>query len=291
MANAAVTVAGVLTASGNTQLGATSSQTLVVNAVSTFNAAVMANAAVTIAGVLTANGNAQLGATSNQMLVVNAVSTFNAPITAYSDVNIALAGTLTARGNAVLGSQGNNRSLTVTANTTVFNSSETGASVTIANTSTFAANGNVSIGTNRSNTLTVSSESTFMGAVTGTVGVQVQAVAITPTAVGPVIPSTVSFVDATANNASSNLLKLPVPAMGLQVSVQAGATQFNVVSYNSSSFINGDTNNATHTLYPYQLVSCTAAAAAHWYCSVTGNKYTCTLGICVVSAFTVGQTF
>jgi len=286
-ANAAVTVAGLLTANGNTQLGSSTAtgQTLTVYATSTFSAA------VTVAGQLTANANAQLGSSSSQTLVVNAVSTFNAPVTANSDVSIALAGTLTARGNVVLGSQGNNRSLTVTANTTLFNSSEVGASVTVANTSTFAANGNVSLGTNRSNALTVNSESAFYGAVTGNVGVQVRSVVITPTAVGLVIPATVSFVDASANTASGNLLKLPIPVMGLQISIQAGATQFGVVTYNSSFFINGDTTNSTHTLYPYQLASCTAASATNWYCSVSGYVYSCALGICTQSPFKVGQTF
>ncbi len=246
---------------------------------------------MTVAGQLTATANTQLGTNSSQTLVVNATSTFNAPVTANSDVNIALAGTLTARGNVILGSQGNNRSLTVTANTTLFNSSETGASVTVANTSTFAANGNVSLGTNRSNTLTVNSESVFYGAVTGTVGVQVRSVVITPAAVAPVIPATVSFVDASANTASANLLKLPIPVMGLQISIQAGATQFGVVTYSSSFFINSDSSNSTHTLYPYQLVTCTAASATNWYCSYTGYVYTCVLSICAKGAFMVGQLF
>ena len=288
-----LTVAGLFTAQSSAVIGTSSGsgQTLIVYATSTFNAAVTANAAMTVNGLLTATANTQLGTYSSQTLVVNAISTFNAPVTANSDVSIALAGTLTARGNVILGSLGNNRTLTVTANTTLFNSSETGASVIVANTSTFAANGNVSLGTNRSNALTVNSESVFYGAVTGTVGVQVRSVVITPAAVASVIPATVSFVDASANTASANLLKLPVPVMGLQISIQAGATQFGVVTYNSSFFINSDSSNSTHTLYPYQLVSCTAASATNWYCSYTGYVYTCITLVCTKGAFMVGQLF
>ena len=282
-----------MTVNGNTVLGTSgvATQTLTVYAGSTFYAAVIASTTLTVTGTFTANGNAVLGATSSQALIVNAGSTFNAPVLANSDVNIAPAGILTARGNVVLGSLGNNRSLTVTARATVFNSSETGASVTVANTSTFAANGNVAVGTNRSNTLTVNSDSTFYGAVTGTVGVQVQAVAIMPTAAGPVIPSTVSFVDATANNASTNSLKLPIAVMGLQVQIQAGATQFLVAPYNSTNLINADSTSTSHTLYPQQLVSCVAASSTTWYCTYTGIPVTCVAGVCVQGSFAVGQKF
>ena len=281
------TVTGALTVRGNTALGLTSAQTVTVNAASTFQAPVTANADVTINAALTASsatvntgltvrGNTALGSTSAQTVTVNAVSTFQAPVTANSDVTITAAGTLTASGNAVLGSLGASRTLTVSAATTLFNSREAGASVTVAGTNSFAANNDAVIGTTRGNTLTVNSDATFNGAVTGVVGVQVRAVPVTPAASpGATIPNTVSFVDATGNGGSTNVLRLPVPIMGLSIKVQAGSTAFRLMPYNTSYLINADTTS--HTVCPNQLVECVAASGPTFYCSVTGPVYVASL--------------
>ena len=300
----AATFAGALTVSGNTILGSNGGgQTLTVYASATFSAG-LTTIAATVTGAFTAQGNTGIGVNNTQTLTVNAASTFNAAsifnaaVAASSDVTIALAGTLTARGNVVLGSLGNSRSLTVSAATTIFNPSEAGASVTIAGTSSFFANNNAAIGTSRSNSLTVNSDSNFNGAVTGFVGIQVRAVPVillgsTPAA-APVIPNTVSFVDATANTGSSNILRLPIPIMGLHIRIAAGSTRFLLQSFGTGYLINGDTSGATsHTVFPNQLVDCVAVSATTFYCSVTGPSWICPANAACIYAggFAIAQNF
>ena len=311
-ANSAI-VTGALTVRGNTALGITSTQTVTVNAASTFQAPVIANSDVTVNAALTAysatvsgglsvRGNTALGLTSAQTVTVSAVSTFQAPVTANSDVTIVSAGTLTGSGNVILGSLGAGRSVTVSAATTLFNPSEAGASVTVAGTSSFAANNNVVIGTTRGNTLTVNSDAMFNGAVTGAVGVQVRAVSVTPTASpGAVIPSTVSVVDATANGVSTYILRLLVPIVGLHVQILAGATQFLLAPNGSGFLINGDTTAKSHTVFPNQLVDCVAVSGTTFYCSVIGPVWTCPIspiigctqvfGLSGNPTFAAGQSF
>ena len=303
------TVTGALTVRGNTALGLTSTQTVTVNAASTFQAALVANSDVTVNAALRAysatvsrdlsvQGNTALGLTSAQTVTVSAVSTFQAPVTANSDVTVLPAGTLTASGNVILGSMGAGRSVTVSAATTLFNPSEAGASVTVAGASSFAANNNVVIGTTRGNTLTVNSDATFKGAVTGTVGVQVRAVPVTPIASpGAVIPDTVSFVDATANGVSTYILRLPIPILGLHIKIVAGATQFSLAPNGPGYLINGDTSARSHTVFPNQLVDCDAVSGTTFYCVVTGPIWLCPITGCAQVAglnaltFSAGQTF
>ena len=264
------TVSGDLTVNGNTVLGSIGgAQTLTVYASANLAAGVTTNTA-TVSGDLTVQGSTTLGATSAQAVTVNAASTFRAPVTGNADAAVSLAGTLTASGNVVVGSPGAGRSVTVSAATTLFNSSETGASVTVAGTSAFAANNNVTIGSTRSNSLNVKSDSTFSGSVTGVVGVQVRAVVLTPTAAGVLIPNTVSFVDATGNTASTNILRLPVPIMGLHIQIMAGATGFVLAT---DHLINIDTISRTRQVNPNQLVDCVAVSSAKYYCSWTGPVY------------------
>ena len=286
------TGAGAVIVKGNTVLGSNGSgQSLTVYASTAFSAGLITNAA-TVTGAFTAQGNTAIGVTSLQTLTVNAASSFSAAVAANSDLTIALAGTLTARGNVVLGSVGNSRSLTVSAATTIFNPTETGASVTVSGTSSFVANNNVAMGTSRSNTLTVNSDSTFNGAVTGVVGVQVRAVVITPSAAAPVIPNTVSFVDATANTGASNILRLPIPIMGLDIKIVAGSTSFLLQSYGAAYLLNGDTSGSTsHTVFANQLVDCIAVSATTFYCSVTGPGWKCPLGVCVSAGYAAAQPF
>ena len=286
-----------MTVNGNTVLGSMGAgRTLTVYAAADFNARLTASAA-TVTGALAVEGNSAVGLTSAQTLTVNAESTFNASATANS--NWTIRGTLAARGNVVLGLLGGSRSLTVAAATTVFSPSEAGASVTVAGTSTFAANNNAVMGTSRNNSLIVNSESAFNGAVTSIVGVQVRAVTVTPGPSGTastVIPSTVSFVDATVNDDDSNTLTLPVPIMGLQIRIVAGATKFLLAPFNSTYRINGDSKR--HTVFAEQLVECIAVNERSFYCSVTGPVFNCgvlsLLGACPgapTSRFATGQNF
>lgn len=288
--------AGPVTVNGNTVLSsAGAGHTMTVYAAADFSAGLTATAA-TVTGALAVQGNSAIGLTSAQTLTVNAASTFAASVTANS--NMTITGTLTARGNVALGLLGGGRSLTVSAATTVFSPSEAGASVTVAGTSTFAAINSAVIGTNRSNSLTVNSESTFNGAVTSLVGVQVRAVNVTPAPAGTdsPIPNTVSFVDATGNKDSSNILRLPVPIMGLRVQILAGPTRFLLAPFGSTYLINDDATYKTHTVFPNQLVECVAVSAKTFYCSVTGPVWTCA-GICsqvlspLLGTFAAGQDF
>ena len=166
--------------------------------------------------------------------------------------------------------------------------------MTIAGTSSFVANNNVAIGTSRSNTLTVNSDSTFNGAVIGVVGVQVRAVVITPSAAAPVILNKVSFVDATANTGASNILRLPIPILGLHIRIAAGGTRFLLQSFGATYLINGDTSGSTsHTVFPNQLVDCVAVSATTFYCSRTGPSWTCTgTAACFsLGTFAIAQNF
>ena len=140
-----------LTASGNTILGTGGSQSLTINAATTFastaaitanapvtlspsapltaQAAITASSSMTVAGSLTASGNTVLGTDNTSSLTVNAAPTFNvattfaslaaitanAPISAYNAVTVT--GLLTAGGNSVLGTN-SNQTLTINANTT-----------------------------------------------------------------------------------------------------------------------------------------------------------------------------
>lgn len=80
-----------LTALGSTVLGTTQSQSLIVNAASSF----ASTATFTASTALTANGNVQLGANSAQMLTVPATATFSAPVTVASTMSITGLATLT----------------------------------------------------------------------------------------------------------------------------------------------------------------------------------------------------
>lgn len=275
--------------------------TLTVYAAADFNAGLTATAA-TVTGALAVQGNTALGLTNAQTLTVNAQSTFTASATVNSSMTVR--GTLVARGNVFMGLSGGGHSLTVAAATTVFSPSEAGASVTVAGTGSFAATNNAVMGTSRNNSLTVNSESAFNGAVTGIVGVQVRAVNVTPGAAGAastVIPDTVSFVDATANKDGNNVLRLPVPILGLQVRIVAGLNNFLLASFNTTYLINDDTTSKRHTVFANQLVECIAVGDKTFYCSVTGPVYSCgfvptLLGGCssalaIPARFATGQNF
>ena len=70
-----------LTVSGSTVLGTTASQSLTVNAASSF-------ASTATFAALTANGNVQLGANSGQTLTVPATAGFSAPVTVASTMRV-----------------------------------------------------------------------------------------------------------------------------------------------------------------------------------------------------------
>ncbi len=105
-----------LTAAGSTVLGTTGSQTLTVNAATTFastapitaNAPISANAAVTVSAghAFYAYGSTVLGTAGNNSLTVNAVTTFgsSAPITANAAVTVNYGSVFSSLGNTVIGS-------------------------------------------------------------------------------------------------------------------------------------------------------------------------------------------
>ncbi len=164
-----------LTAAGSIVLGTTGSQTLTVNAATTFasTAPITANSAVTVAasGLFSALGSSVLG-TSNgsNTLTVNAATTFastapitaNAPISANAAVTVSAGHALYAYGSTVLGTDGNN-SLTVNAVTTFGSSAPitANAAVTVNYGSVFSSLGNTVIGSNTSSTLLIYATTIF----------------------------------------------------------------------------------------------------------------------------------
>ena len=114
-AGSTLTVAGTMTASGNTVLGTANTNSLTVNAASTFDAAttfatsapitanapISANSAVTVAGPFTATNNTTIGTNSSQTLTVNANTTFASSFQLYGNSS-------TPGSGAVLGFQRQN---------------------------------------------------------------------------------------------------------------------------------------------------------------------------------------
>ena len=100
-----------LTAAGSTVLGTTGSQTLTVNAATTFAST----------APITANGNVTLGASSSQVLMVPASSTFSAPVVANAAVSVSYNNTFSSLGNTVIGSNSSN-TLLILATTTLVGS-------------------------------------------------------------------------------------------------------------------------------------------------------------------------
>jgi len=74
--------------SGNSTLGDASSDTLTVNATSTFNAPVDMNSTLNVDGAFTTTSNTTLGDSAGDALTVNATSTFNAPVDMNSTLNV-----------------------------------------------------------------------------------------------------------------------------------------------------------------------------------------------------------
>ena len=144
------TLLNTLSCSGNTVLGTTSSQTLAVNAATTFAAPVIANAPVTVSAsnAFTASGNVVLGTDSSNTVSVNSPTTFSS------------SATLTANSNTVLGA-GPTQTLTVKATATLAAPTTANAAVTISNGNLFSALGNVVVGTSSTNTLAIYATTTF----------------------------------------------------------------------------------------------------------------------------------
>ncbi|KAL3159984.1 hypothetical protein ABBQ38_010372 [Trebouxia sp. C0009 RCD-2024] len=156
------TLLNTLSTAGNTVIGTTSSQTLAVNAATTFSAAVIANApvSITIGNTLSALGNTIIGTTSSQSLVVNAATTFAAPVIANAPVTVSASNAFTASGNVALGTD---------SSTTVSVSSPT----TFSSSATLTANGNTVLGAGPTQTLTVRATSTIAAPVTANAAVTI----------------------------------------------------------------------------------------------------------------------
>ena len=181
-----------LTAAGNTVLGTTGADTLLVNAASTFAAPLTAEAAVmiTAGNSFRALGSVTFGTdssntvtvsspttfgpaatlTTNGILVANAAADFNALITANNAVTIA--GTLTAGGNTVIGATSSqlltvNAAPTFHSPTTFTSTAPITANAAIAATNAvtvkglLTATGNTALGIDNSQTLTVNASANF----------------------------------------------------------------------------------------------------------------------------------
>ena len=144
------TLLNTLSTAGNTVLGTTSSQTLAVNAATTFAAPVIANAPVTVSAgnAFTASGNVALGTDSSNTVSVSSPTTFSS------------SSTLTANGNTVLGA-GPIQTLTVRATSTLSAPLSASAAVTILNGNAFSALGSAVIGTSSADTLAVYATTMF----------------------------------------------------------------------------------------------------------------------------------
>lgn len=146
-----------LTASGDTVLGTDGSQTLTINAATSFattapitaQAAVSATSTMSVAGLFIANSNTVLGTDKTQSLTVNAAPTFNAaaifsstaPITANAPVTIADGSAFNALDDSVIGTSSTNTML-VYANAT-FNASVFTRSLQMYSNSSTAGSGAV----------------------------------------------------------------------------------------------------------------------------------------------------
>ena len=153
-----------LSTTGNTAIGTTSSQTLTINAATSFASAVTATAPVSITAGNNFNalGNAVIGTDSSNTLTVAAATTFRAAVTANAPVTVSTGNLFAAYGNIVLGTD-NGNTVSISSPTT-FSSS---ASVT--------ANGNVVLGASSTQTLTVRAMSTFAAPLTANAAVTIAA--------------------------------------------------------------------------------------------------------------------
>ena len=156
------TLLSTLSTSGNAIIGTASSQTLTVNAATSFAAAVTAAAPViiTAGNRLSALGNAVIGTDSSNTLTVAAGTTFQAPATANAPVTISTGNAFAAYGNVVLGTDSSN-TVSISSPTTFF------ASATV------TANGNVVLGASASQTLTVRATSTFAAQISANAAVTI----------------------------------------------------------------------------------------------------------------------
>lgn len=163
-------VAGALTVNGNTVLGSTGgSQTLTVNGVTSFSAAVTASSAVTVSGTFTASGNTVLGSSSgSQTVTINSPATLNAAVTATAPVtaaSVTVTGALTATGNTVIGSSSGSSSLTVNA-PAVFNAPvEVQDELSMPQGSLLNVSGDAILGGGSSDYVTINGVTTFTSAV------------------------------------------------------------------------------------------------------------------------------
>ncbi|KAL3159988.1 hypothetical protein ABBQ38_010376 [Trebouxia sp. C0009 RCD-2024] len=156
------TLLNTLSTTGNTAIGATSTNALAVNAATTFAAAVIANAPVSITAgnTLSALGSTVIGTTSSQTLVVNAATSFAGPVIANAPVTVSAGNAFTATGNVALGMNSSN---TVSVGSpTIFSS-----------LATLTANSNVVLGAGPSQTLTVKATFTLAAPLTASAGVTI----------------------------------------------------------------------------------------------------------------------
>ena len=156
--------AASLTVAGNAELGTSSSQTLAINAATTFasTAPVTANAAVSISpgNPLRALGNVIIGTNSSNTLAVAAASTFTSAITANAPVTVSTGNALAAYGSVTLGTD-NTNAITINSPTTFSTSA------------TITANGNVVLGAGPTQTLSVRATSTFSAPITASAAVNI----------------------------------------------------------------------------------------------------------------------
>ena len=247
----------VLGASGSQTLTVNAVTSFASTAPITANGALTANAAATVAGLLTANGNTVLGSTSSsQTLTVNAVTIFasTAPITANAAVSIANGNLFSAFGNAVLGTSSSN-TLTVNSATTFASGASIIANAAITATALFTASANTIIGSSSSQTLTVAATSSFSAPVAINAAATVTGLATLSGGAALTFPVTVNNVPLARVATSANYTDLNsqprVYSASSSVTATAGAARLlaNVSSWYGTVSV-GQNNNGQATVNP-----------------------------------------
>ena len=148
-ASSSLTVAGntnlsTVSVTGNSVIGISSTQSLTINAATTFSAAITANAPLTVAtdSNFSALGSTVLGNSSSNALAVYASTTFAAPVIATAPVTVTSGNAFSALGNVLIGST-NANSLLVNANATFNGAATFSQSVQLFSNSSTASSGAV----------------------------------------------------------------------------------------------------------------------------------------------------
>lgn len=172
-------VAGITTLAGNVNIGDSGSDTLVVSGVATFNQSVNVNGTLTV-------GSVTIGSTTGGSSVGEDISTRN--ITASGIVTVT--GLIDGNGGADISGYTRLDNVNVSGATTV---------------TTLNATGNVTLGDNSSDTITVKGTTTFEQPVVGTIGTATRSTLVDTTGTSSNADYYVTFVDTLAGQTSETL--------------------------------------------------------------------------------------